>query len=77
MKNAYLVDCSEFEIDGILKAAIVNAVTRIEKGVSRKERSELRKFILECARILESFQKQEKNPETFLGNMQQQPQQPN
>ncbi len=50
------------EADGILKAAMVNAVTRIEKGAGRKERSDLRRFILECAKILVIY------PQDILNN---------
>lgn len=71
MEKGILINCNEMQVDEILKAAMVNAVTRIEKGAGRKERSDLRRFILECAKILESFQRQKKNPEIFQENMQQ------
>lgn len=72
MDNEVLINCNDMKVDGILKAAMINAVTRIEKGTSRKEKSDLRKFILECAKILESFPSQEPNPETFQDNTQKQ-----
>lgn len=71
MGNSILIDCGEMHVDGILKAAMINAITRIEKGAGRKERSDLRRFILECAKILEFSQIQNKNPETFQENMLQ------
>ncbi len=69
MDKKVLVNCNDMKVDGILKAAMVNAITRIEKGAGRKEKSDLRKFILECAKILESFPPKELSPETFQENM--------
>ena len=62
MENGILINCNEMQVDGILKAAMVNAVTRIEKGAGRKERSDLRRFILECAKILVIY------PQDILNN---------
>lgn len=77
MENHILIDCNDMKTEEILKAAMVNAVTRISKGAGRKERSDLLKFIIECAKAIESFQKQKKNQEIFQENMQQQLQQTN
>lgn len=77
MEKHILIDCIDMKTDEILKAAMVNAITRIEKGAGRKERSDLLKFIIECAKTLESFQKQKKNQEIFQENMQKQLQQTN
>ena len=62
MEKGILINCNEMQVDGILKAAMVNAVTCIEKGAGRKERSDLRRFILECAKILVIY------PQDILNN---------
>lgn len=53
MDNKILVQCSDFDTTAILKAAMVNAIARLERCGSRKERQELRRFILDCASEIE------------------------
>lgn len=49
MDDKILVQCSETDTVSILKAAMINAVARLERCSSRKERQELHRFILDCA----------------------------
>lgn len=55
MDDKILVQCSDFDTVAILKAAIVNATARLERCSSRRERQELRRFILDCAREIEGL----------------------
>ena len=55
MDNKILVQCSDFDTTAILKAAMVNATVRLERCSSRRERQELRRFILDCAREVEGL----------------------
>lgn len=49
MDDKILVQCSETDTMSILKAAMINAVARLERCSSRKEQQELHRFILNCA----------------------------
>lgn len=49
MDDEFLVQCSNFDTVVILKAAMVNAIAHLEHCSSRRERQELRRFILDCA----------------------------
>ena len=49
MDDKILVQCSNFDTVAILKAAMVNAIAHLEHCSSRRERQELRRFILDCA----------------------------
>lgn len=69
MKEKLLINCNEYPVDGILKSAMVNAVFGIEKSASRREKENLRKFILECAKLLVTFPPQEVNREISQENM--------
>ena len=55
MDNKILVQCSDFDTVAILKAAMVNALARLERCGSRRERQELRQFVLDCAKKIESL----------------------
>ena len=49
MDDKILVQCSETDTVSILKAAMINAVARLERCSGRKEQQELHRFILNCA----------------------------
>lgn len=53
MDDKTLVQCSEFDTVSILKAAMINAVARLERCSSRKE--QLHRFVLDCAREINSL----------------------
>ena len=55
MEDKTLVQCSEFDTVSILKAAMINAVARLECCRGRKEQQELHRFILDCAREINSL----------------------
>lgn len=55
MDDKTLVQCSEFDTVSILKAAMINAVARLERCRGRKEQQELHQFILNCAREINSL----------------------
>lgn len=55
MDNKILIQCSDFDTVAILKAAMVNALARLERCGSRRERQELRQFVLDCAKKIESL----------------------
>ena len=55
MDDKILVSCSEIETVSILKAAMINAASRLECCSRRKEQQELRRFILDCAREINSL----------------------
>lgn len=51
-----ILDCEDFTINGIIKAAMVNALSNIKNCTSRKERNDLRCFFISCAEILAGSQ---------------------
>lgn len=55
MDDKILVQCSETDTVSILKAAMINAVARLERCSSRKEQQELHRFVLDCAREINSI----------------------
>lgn len=55
MDDKILVQCSETDTVSILKAAMINAVARLERCSSRKEQQELHRFVLDCADEINSF----------------------
>lgn len=55
MDDKTIVQCSEFDTASILKAAMINAVARLERCSSRKEQQELHRFVLDCAEEINSF----------------------
>lgn len=55
MDDKILVQCSETDTVSILKAAMINAVARLERCSSRKEQQELHRFILNCAEEINSL----------------------
>lgn len=55
MDDKILVQCSEADTVSILKAAMINAVARLERCSSRKEQQELHRFVLDCAREINSL----------------------
>lgn len=55
MDDKILVQCSETDTVSILKAAMINAVARLERCSSRKEQQELHRFVLDCAREINSL----------------------
>lgn len=55
MDDKILVQCSEADTVSILKAAMINAVARLERCSSRKEQQELHRFILNCAEEINSL----------------------
>ena len=55
MDDKILVQCSETDTVSILKAAMINAVARLERCSSRKEQQELHRFVLDCAYEINSF----------------------
>lgn len=64
MDNKILVQCSDLDTTAILKAAMVNAIARLERCGSRRERQELRHFILDCAGILSKDLGRSLNPDS-------------
>lgn len=64
MDDKILVQCSDFDTTAILKAAMVNAVAHLERCSSRRERQELRHFILDCAGILSKDLGRSLNPDS-------------
>ena len=55
MDDKILVQCSETDTVSILKAAMINAVARLERCSGRKEKQELHRFILNCAEEINSI----------------------
>ena len=55
MDDKILVQCSETDTVSILKAAMINAVARLERCSGRKEQQELHRFVLDCAREINSL----------------------
>lgn len=55
MDDKFLVQCADLETAAILKAAMINASIQVERCCSRKERQEIRRFILDCAREIEGL----------------------
>ena len=55
MDDKILVQCSETDTVSILKAAMINAVARLERCSGRKEQQELHRFILNCAEEINSI----------------------
>ena len=55
MDDKILVQCSETDTVSILKAAMINAVARLERCSGRKEQQELHRFILNCAEGINSL----------------------
>ena len=55
MDDKILVQCSEVDTVSILKAAMINAVARLERCSGRKEQQELHQFVLDCAREINSI----------------------
>ena len=55
MDDKILVQCSETDTVSILKAAMINAVARLERCSGRKEKQELQLFVLDCAREINSL----------------------
>ena len=55
MDDKILVQCQETDAVSILKAAMINAVARLERCSSRKEQQELHRFVLDCAMEINSL----------------------
>lgn len=71
-QDKILTSCEDVKSEDILKAALINAIIRIEKSTSKRERADLRQFIIECAKVLESFRLHDNYQEFLQENMQQQ-----
>lgn len=71
-QDKILTSCEDVKTEDILKAAMVNATVRIEKSTSKRERADLRQFIIDCAKVLEPFRLHDNYQEFLQENKQQQ-----
>lgn len=60
------------KVDAILYQAMFDEVIRLRKTVSRRERSEIRRFITEAYRLYAEKNLESEHPDTFQESMFQQ-----
>lgn len=70
MGDKILIQCVGYEATTILKVAMVNAIVQAEHCCSRRERREIRQFILECAAILSKSSEHSLNQDSAPENSQ-------
>lgn len=71
MDDKFLVQCAGLETTAILKMAMINASIQVERCCSRKERQEIRQFILGCAEILSKSSTHSLNQDSVPENNRQ------
>lgn len=65
MDNIVSISTDKKSVEGTLYAVMVSEAQRLKKAVNRYERSEIRRFIVQCFQLLESTLPENENQETF------------
>ncbi len=65
MDNIVGISADKRSVEETLYAVMISEALRLKKTVNRYERSEIRRFIVQCFQLLESTLPENENQETF------------
>ena len=77
LKEPVFTETDTEKVDALLYQAMFDEVIRLRKTVSRRERSDIRKFITEAYQLYAEKNLENGNPGTFQESMFRQNQEPN